>query len=230
MCFTPLVSLTTALIEFFFAAIILLAFRKSTVTRFMGALIIGLGTYQFTEFMLCTTGNAQVWGTMGFLTYTILPAIGLHFVLRLTGRVHEPFMLYIPTIIFESIALFSRGFIIEGTCTDLFVQVKNTLFYDHSLLFLYTLYYFGYILMATYLLGEAYREETDRHRRRIYGLVLAGILVSLLPPLFLIILFPAMSIIFPSVYCEFALFLAAIAFLAAHADDRHRRRERGVRA
>ena len=89
MCFTPAISLTTALIEFIIATFILVKYKRYVVPVFFAILVYVLGIYQFTEFMLCTTNNAFLWAKLGFITYTFLPAIGLHFAFRLTKKVRS---------------------------------------------------------------------------------------------------------------------------------------------
>jgi len=85
MCFVPKVSLATALIEFFVAGWIYFNFPKRVLTSFFAIVIFLLGFYQFTEFMLCTTGNARLWGKIGFITHSLIPAICLYSIMLLVS-------------------------------------------------------------------------------------------------------------------------------------------------
>ena len=50
MCFTPAVSLTTAIIEWALALTLIVAYRKSVLRPYAVVLLILLGAYQFAEF------------------------------------------------------------------------------------------------------------------------------------------------------------------------------------
>ena len=121
MCFTPIVSLSTAIFEFVVATAILVFCRKSLINRFFPLLIYILGFYQFTEFMLCTSNYPFFWAKMGFVTYSFLPAVGLHFIMKLTNRKCNYITIYMVPVIFSLMAFLKPGFIIESTCTTFFV-------------------------------------------------------------------------------------------------------------
>src|SRR3989339_540354 len=78
MCYNPTVSLTTAIIEWTFAILIPWKYPKNRVRYFSSILMFFLGLYQFTEFMFCKTNQPDLWMRLGFLAYSLLPAIGLH--------------------------------------------------------------------------------------------------------------------------------------------------------
>src|SRR3989344_2355883 len=144
MCFTPVISLSTAILEFFVATFIFIYFKKSRVNFFFIIFLYFLGFYQFSEFMLCTSGSAFFWAKIGFVTYTFLPAIGLYSVLRIINRDYKSYKLA---------------------------------------------------------------------------------LVYLLPIIFsLIAIIPALGIMFPSIYCEFAVLFAIAAVIAAYLDSKPRKR------
>ena len=73
MCFTPTISLTTAIIEFI-VVIYLIKRIKDKSLRALPWIILILGLYQLTEFFLCTTDN-QIWPKLGFIMYTFLPIL-----------------------------------------------------------------------------------------------------------------------------------------------------------
>ncbi len=111
MCFTPKVSIATAIIELIFACIIFFRYKKSKIAKFAALFVLLLGFYQFTEFMLCTTGNTQLWGKLGFITYTILPALGLHLTLKHTKQKLNRLVVYLPMIVFIVVAILETDFI-----------------------------------------------------------------------------------------------------------------------
>ena len=221
MCFTPIVSLSTAILEFVVATAILVFCRKSLINRFFPLLIYILGFYQFTEFMLCTTSYPFFWAKMGFVTYSFLPAVGLHFIMKLTNRKCNYITIYIMPVIFSLIALLKPDFIIQSTCTTFFVIVSKDLFNSSIPLFsyIYGLYYFGFIMLFCYFLLKSFNKEKNQLKRKSYAVIFAATLITLLPAVVLFIIFPAFKIIFPSVYCEFAVLFTAAALIASYLDN-----------
>ncbi|MFQ5475267.1 MAG: histidine kinase N-terminal 7TM domain-containing protein [Candidatus Nanoarchaeia archaeon] len=220
MCFSPHVSLATAVIEFVLGSIILFKYRKSLVAFFSSIMVFLLGTYQFTEFMVCTSGDPILWSSVGFATYTLLPVLALHFMIRLTGeKVYAPF-LYLPAIYYGLMPLLTKSFILSASCHTVFISVQNTLFVTRGVgFFLYNVYYFGYLILACYLLWKKYKIEKNKKQQDLYVLLFAAIIVMTLPPVFLFLVFPAFKIVFPSLYCEFAVLFAIMAFAAVIMDS-----------
>ncbi len=219
MCFSPPVSLTTAIIEFLLALILLWRFKKSVVTVFTALLLFFLGGYQFAEFMFCVSGNTVLWASIGFISYTFLPAVGLHYMISLhKPRKHKMlvFLLYIPTAISVALPIFIKNFIIGGVCNTFTITVHNRFFQEHPLFsFLYILYYFGYIIMACILMERYYKGEKDKIKKKVYGYVLAGMLIITVPALILLVIMPSLKMVFPSMYCHFALAFGIMAFMSA---------------
>jgi len=222
MCFTPIVSLSTAILEFVVATAILVFCRKSLINRFFPLLIYILGFYQFTEFMLCTTSYPFFWAKMGFVTYSFLPAVGLHFIMKLTNRKCNYITIYIMPVIFSLIALLKPDFIIQSTCTTFFVIVSKDLFNSSIPLFsyIYGLYYFGFIMLFCYFLLKSFNKEKNQLKRKSYAVIFAATLITLLPAVVLFIIFPAFKIIFPSVYCEFAVLFTVAAIISSYLDNK----------
>lgn len=222
MCFTPIVSLSTAIIEFVVATSILVFYRKSLINKFFPIFIYILGFYQFTEFMLCTTSYAAFWAKMGFITYSFLPAVWLHFAIRLTKRKFNYLTLYIVPVFFSVMALLKPDFIISSVCTTFFVIVIKDLFNSSIplLSFIYGSYYFGFILLFGYFLLKSFNKEKNKLKREIYFIIFAATLVTLFPAMVLFIAFPAFNVMFPSVYCEFAVLFTVAALIASYLDNK----------
>jgi len=219
MCFTPIVSLSTAILEFVVATAILVFCRKSLINRFFPLLIYILGFYQFTEFMLCTSNYPFFWAKIGFITYSFLPAVGLHFVMKLTNRKYNYITLYMIPVIFSLMAFLKPGFIIESTCTTFFVIVIKDLF-NSLFSYIYGLYYFGFIMLFCYFLFNSFNKEKNQLKRKSYAIIFAATLITLLPALVLFLIFPAFKIMFPSVYCEFAVLFTVAALIASYLDNK----------
>ncbi|MFH1142214.1 MAG: hypothetical protein V1695_00715, partial [Candidatus Uhrbacteria bacterium] len=221
MCFTPQVSIATAITELIIASIIFLRFKKSKIAKWVALFIVLLGFYQFTEFMLCTSENVQLWGRLGFITYSILPALGLHMTFHYTKQKFNKVLIYLPMAIFILIAVFDPGFIISGYCSQFFVSVQHyfALTEHWSATLIYWGYYFGYISLMLGLLVNEFRNEKNEAKARNHLLILSTIILVIIPPFILVNIFPSLNIAFPSVYCQFALVYAVVALVAVYLDD-----------
>lgn len=227
MCFTPAVSLGTAVIEFIIASFILVYYRRSVVTFFLSVFVYILGIYQFTEFMLCVSGASVLWGKIGFITYTFLPVVALHFVLRWTGKRFWYELLYIFPLIATMVAFFTEGFIILSQCNTYFVTVATAFHNTNKAFYLwsYAVYYFGFIFLSALFLGiDCFRRGIAGNLRKLRSklnlVLIAAFVLSLGGAILLLFIFPSMNIKFPSVYCELAILFSVAALLAAHWDSR----------
>jgi len=220
MCFTPSISLATAIIEFLAAAIILTQFKKTTTNKFFATIIIFLGFYQFTEFMLCMTDSSNFWARVGFITYTFLPAIALHFVLKITNKKCFLELIYFLPALFSFFAVFFKDFILKSQCNSVFIlaQTLFTATYIENFMpnIFYLIYYFGFILLSFYFLLKEYKKQKDKRQKTLLFTIFLAILVSLLPAFIFILFLPSFRIMFPSIYCQFALIFTIIVFLGAY--------------
>jgi hypothetical protein len=215
MCFTPTISLTTAIIEFVVASIILVFFKRDKLNFILASFIIFLGLYQFTEFMLCTSSNAFLWAKLGFVAYTFLPALALNLVMIFRGN-NKTYYYYIFPVAFSFYVLVSNNFITSAECGTLLVTVKTLLTPNLWLRAIYWLYYYGFILLAIGISWSNYSKEKNKDSKRINLVILIALLISLVPAVILIIIFPTLRIVFPSMYCEFALLSAITAMIIVY--------------
>lgn len=220
MCFIPKVSLLTAAIEFFTGAYIYLTAKHTTAVKILVIFIYALGLYQFSEFMLCSTEQKMLWAKIGFLSYHLLPALGLDFVIHITRNKPSPlwltFLIYLPTLIFGVFAVLAPNFIAEASCSTFIVIIKH-LFYREIggilLMTLYWWYYFGYIALSSVLLLLALSRKHEKAWHNIYLYTLLAVFLSILPAFIFIIVLPSLKIAFPSIYCHFALLFALLALV-----------------
>ena len=227
MCFAPVISLTTAIIEFLVATFILIKYKKYIIPVFLAILIYVLGIYQFTEFMLCTSSNAFLWAKLGFITYTFLPAMGLHFILRLARNKKYNCLVYIPALFFSFWAIFKSNFIIYASCSSVFVTVNKAFTYQgYSLLSKgYLVYYFGFILIMIIMAFVWFKKEKNKITKKLAKLLGSAMIITLALPLILIFILPSLKIQFPSVYCQFALLFTIVALVGIGIYDKKKRKE-----
>jgi hypothetical protein len=225
MCFTPTISLTTAIIEFLVATYLLVKYKNYLIPAFSAIFIYILGAYQFTEFMLCTSENPFLWAKAGFMIYTLLPVIALHTTLRLVKRKFPNYLIYIPSAIFILIATLKQNFIVQASCQKIFVLVKVSPLIENFFFLreIYFIYYFGYILISIILLLKYVTKTTEIIKKHLAYLgVLVGT-ITILAPILLIVLLPQLKIQFPSIYCEFAILFSITALIASEIYSRKRK-------
>jgi hypothetical protein len=126
MCFTPLISIATAVTEFSIAGYI---WKKiSTRKHFpLVVFIVLLGMYQFTEFMLCTTSNDIWWVKIGMIAYTALPAVLYHQLMNFAGK-RARLEVYAFTALFSAMILFQPLGLVESVCNLLHVSIHAVAF------------------------------------------------------------------------------------------------------
>ncbi len=215
MCFAPWVSLGTFSIEFLLAIWIIFLGPKKLLNRVGAAVLIFLGIYQFTEFMLCLSGNTLFWGKMSHLAYTFLPALGVHWAYALTKSKKKLIYLYLLPIIFSALVLATPNFVQTAGCDRYFISV--ILSWTSALwLWSYALYYGGFVVISAFIIIQAMVNENNRKQRKLYAWGLTGLLAFTVPTLLLILFFPMMNIMFPSILCEFALLFGIIVTYTVH--------------
>lgn len=224
MCFTPTISLLTALIEFTIATIILIFFRKSLVNKFFVTLVYVLGIYQFTEFMLCVSTNPVFWSKLGFIAYTFLPAIALYYLARYSSKKeNENFfkLIYIIPIFYTIVAITAKTFITKVECSQFFVIGRTALYaIDPLLSGIYSAYYAIAILLSFILILQKMLNERNKTKKKIQISILSAIFISLIPALILVVILPSLEIYFPSIYCEFAILFSIAALVVAQLDKK----------
>lgn len=218
MCFSPKISLATALVEFAVSFFLIFRYKLNFFVKLLAIFIAVLGLYQFAEYMMCTTGYVDLWGRFGFIAYTLLPAMGLHFVLRFSRKKFSYYLLYIPTLIFIATAIFVEEFMLVGFCADYFVVMRNVFVtsgnFDY-LKYVYMGYYSIYILLSILFLVPGLINADSRPKRVLYMMAIGALVVSAGAAFVFIVVLPDFKVMFPSIYCEFSLIFAFIGLVAA---------------
>lgn len=164
MCFTPLVSIGTAAVEFSIAAYIIKIIKDPRL-RLAPVFVLLLGFYQFTEFMLCKSGNPEIWSRIGFITYTFMPMVFSHFVSSVSDRKVEK-ILYIFPVSFSLLAVLHPNFIIYSMCNSLHVTSLNILYDQYQYLtIIYFIYYAIFPAGALYFFMKKYKNKFVKNIR-----------------------------------------------------------------
>lgn len=211
MCYTPPVSLFTALTEFALAIWIRVRYRRATLAPFGSVLMIFLGLYQLSEFLLCTTPFERAAVMMGFVSYSYLPAVALHAVVHYLRLKVPVWILYVVPVIATVAALVPGVMLGTGMCNEVFVTAQNfqPTALGHFAFLVYSLYYAAFIILSVMLSLRARDRARDPHRRKLFTYIPLAIAAMTIPTFVLIIMFPYFGVMFPSVLCHFALLFAA---------------------
>jgi hypothetical protein len=223
MCFTPTISFTIFAIEWILGFMVL-GKRKNSgrfhETYSLAAyLLFFLGFYQFTQGMFCVSGDYAFWGLAGFITYTFLPALGLHFAYTLIGKKDRKlsWIYFIPAL-FSIIAVLTPNFVSIASCSSYFIVSIHS--WSNLMGWIYSAYYFGFILYVAYLFNLESRKGKKDWNVVMTGLI--GILAFMIPTFILLILVPALKIGFPSILCEFGLLFGICVFWMMHLMEKQR--------
>ena len=139
MCYTPIVSLATAIIEFI---IVIYLFRiiNDKRLRFLPYFVFFLGLYQLTEFFLCITNNL-FWARLGFASYTLLPILFLQLFYDFYHKNFNKWLYAVP-LSFIGLAFLHPEFISEATCSSFFVMTNSPMIRANTFLgWIYGIYY-----------------------------------------------------------------------------------------
>lgn len=206
MCFTPAVSFLTFAIEILMAAWVLYLNPKERINRVSAAVLFFLGMYQFTEWGLCSAGDPFWWGKLGFIFYTTLPALAVHWVYALRDDKRAIWPVHFVSAGFILYALLASDFVNTAECGRFFVKVLHN--WLPMLYWPYFTYYTLFIAYPAVMLLNSIIHEDDKPRRRMYVWGLVGMLAFTFPTFFVLLVLPEFNLFFPSMLCQFALLFA----------------------
>lgn len=207
-CFSPPVMLATFLIEFGLIFYTLWRYKMTTVSKLTVIILASLGIFQLAEYMVCGgLGWSHVqWARVGYVAITLLPALGIHMLVKLADK-KAPMLVGAA---YASCAAFV-GFYILGTeaISGQACYANYAVFYTHHAVSQwYTAYYYGWLMIGTYLAWQWGMEQPKR-RKTLHAMVL-GYLVFLVPTTVFNIIDPSTLKGIPSIMCGFAVLLAFV--------------------
>ncbi|MBI2576128.1 hypothetical protein HYV84_02865 [Candidatus Woesearchaeota archaeon] len=225
MCFSPSISLGTALFEFLTAAFVLMKMRRRPEKYFIALFLTLLGAYQLTEYSFCASGNKPFWAIGGFLVYTFLPPLGLHFITKSARIKVNPILWYLPAIGFSILALTASPFFYDGSCNRVFVFIRHIFFPWPELTSssgAYWFYYLSYVFLAALLLVIFAIKDKEKDKRYLYWQLLSPTILAIVPALILFGLAPSLRMVFPSMYCLFAAVYAVFVLWLVHKESKRK--------
>lgn len=201
--------LATFTIEIAFALYILWRYKFTPITRLIVALLGFLALFQGTEFLLCGGMGVDggTWSRVGYAAITMLPPLGLHLAYLIAGKKPGGIVAasYITCAAFIGYFVFATQAITGQTCYANYVTFDTS----QGSLIPYSLYYYGWLLVGTFLTYQ-WASHLDKHRRAALYALMAGYLALLIPTTTVTMLWSETLAAIPSIMCGFAIILAAL--------------------
>lgn len=208
MCFSPPVMLATFLLEFGFAFYVLWRYKLTQVSRLVVAMLSLLGIFQLTEYMICGglgLGHIE-WARLGYVSITLMPAVGLHLVMAIAGKVSKPLLYTAYATAFVYVLYFATaGNAIMGhECAANYAIFKVNNIGSS----VFAAYYYGWLLVAMGLAAYWARRK-PKHAATLRWMTI-GYAAFIVPTTFVNITDPSTIAGIPSIMCGFAVLLAFV--------------------
>ncbi len=206
-CFSPPVMLATFAIEIIFALYTVWRYRLDATARLVVAILVFLAIFQGTEFLLCggLMLEGGVWSRIGYVSISMLPPLGLHLAYKLADKNAGALVVtsYLSAAAFIAYFAFASQAISGHTC------YANYAVFDvaSGLSWPYIVYYYGWMLVGTFL-TFAWAPSAPAHRRRALYALLAGYLALFIPTTAINVIDQSTIAGIPSIMCGFAVILA----------------------
>ncbi len=209
-CFSPPVMVATMVIELSLAVYIGWRYKWSRLTQLGVITLVLLAVFQLAEFSICSNSTLSLdWSRLGFVAITFLPPLGLHMMTVITKRKHTKAVLasYGLAALFAIFFAFFPNAVFHDICGGNYIIFHL----DHTVSWLYGLYYYG-ILIGVIALGmyEYTRKKTKPLVRQTLRWHILGVLIFLVPTTIVNTLDPSTMAGIPSIMCGFAVLWALI--------------------
>ena len=209
LCFSPPVMLATFAIELCLAVYTLWRYKLGRVSRLVVALFVLLAVFQLAEYMVCggLGMSANTWARVGYSAITFLPPLGINVAFALAGKKNKLFIggMYALSAGFMAYFLLASNVFTGSQCLGNYVifQLGTTAAQ------LYTLYYYGLLLLAIGISLQFGLTAAPKIRRVLHAFI-AGYVLFMLPTTVANTLNPATIAGIPSIMCGFAVLLALV--------------------
>ena len=203
-CFTPLATLITFFIEILLAAYVLFRYKMNPFVRISVLILIFLGLFQLSEYEICQTDFQEIFTKIGYISITLLPALGLNLVNLATKKNIWTSIGYILSGIFSFVIIFVPDIFMSTTCPGKFVIFTNLPAFN----IIYTIYYYGFLAVGSIILFQNIIKNSPRKELYIWMLLGYGSFVVPTTVLYIIEKFTLSGVV--SIMCGFAILFAII--------------------
>lgn len=200
--------LATFLLEFGMAFYVVWRYKLNPISRLVVMMLVCLGTFQLAEYMICGGLGLQTaeWSRLGYVSITLLPALGLHLIMTIAGKQSMPLLVasYGSAALFASAFMFIPGLINIHECRPNYA-VFNLGYMESKL---YALQYYGW-LFAGLVAAWQFAKQVPKRAKALYAMMI-GYLVFLIPTTTINLIDPTTVQGIPSIMCGFAVLFAVI--------------------
>jgi hypothetical protein len=208
-CFSPLVMITTFIIEIGAAFYTLVRYHTNTTARLIITMLGCLAFFQFAEYMVCKGAfliSSLDWARLGYVAITLLLPIGMHLGLHIAQKKSG---ILLKTA-YASAAAFIAFFLFSGHGVQAEQCLGNYIIFSIApqATIPYTIYYQGWLVTSVVLAWKAKSHITDVKRKQALKWLVVGYLSFMVPTLLLNILRPETRTAIPSIMCGFAILMA----------------------
>ena len=220
-CFSPLVMISTFVIELALAAYVLWKYRKTTIGRVSFALLLCLSIFQLAEWMVCEGAfglSSLDWSRIGFIAIGLLPAFGLHIAHIVAGKEKSvmPVVGYGIAILFGLyFAVVTHG-ITSAVCGGNYVIFQTLPYVTKA----FAVYYYTMLLVGIGYALYWSTGEKNKHTRQALIWFAGGYGIFMVPTAIVNTINPATIAAIPSIMCGFAVvfaFVLTFGILPSHA-------------
>ena len=208
-CFSPLVMVSTFMIELFAALYVLKRYQSDMTSRLIVAMLGMLAFFQLAEYMICKEAyifSSLDWARMGYIAITLLPPLGIH----LGTHIAQKKSGLLLKASYASAATFIAYFLFVGHGIQGEQCLGNYIIFSVApqAMIPYGFYYHGWLVTSVALAWKAKSHIADVKRRSALMWLVIGYLSFMVPTLIVTALRPETRAAIPSVMCGFAILMA----------------------
>ncbi len=206
-CFSPFVMLSTVVVEVALALFVIAKYRRSPIFGLSITLLLLLATFQMAEYGICreVLFSGDVWGRIGFVAITLLPAVGVHLMQTLRQKKTDAITIAAYATAGVWVLLFSFGDVIQSyQCTTNYLVFSMESGYGGA----YFMYYYAW-LVTTIVSSFMGWKARELHATPLLWLII-GYLSFIVPATVIWLLDGPAARGLPSIMCGFAVLFALV--------------------
>jgi hypothetical protein len=186
----------------------LVRYKMSAATRIIATMLCLLAAFQLAEFNVCSSSpGVSIWSRFGFIAITLLPALGIHLVIKIAQRNWRWLVWTSYSFAFLFAVIFGLGHstFASHVCSGNYVifQLSETIGGAYFIYY-YSMLFVG-ILLSLHFINKA---QNQAHQALV--LQIFGYLTFLLPTIVVNTVNPSTISGIPSIMCGFAVLYACI--------------------
>lgn len=207
-CFSPPVMIATFVIELLLAAMLLIRNHKSPFSRAAAFALVLLGSFQISEYFICTTSNTSLlWPRVGMAAISLLPPTGIYLVSLMSRKPHFLKLSYALGIGFFLYFLFVPKSFVQPICGGNYVVLNVA----SGFYWLYSIYYIGFLLLGIWEALEKIKElKRGSQTKRMLKWSIVSYTSFMLPTAIMYLIYPISRHAIASIMCGFAVVMAFI--------------------